>query len=64
MRAARRSQRLMVLDHLIKYRRITAAEARRKKISRLPAYIERLRKSGYKISTVFRPGQSIYVLES
>lgn len=58
------NQRIAVLNHLIRKRRITAAEARRMKITRLPAYIQRLRKSGYKISTVLRPGQSIYVLEA
>lgn len=60
----RKSQRVMVLNHLIKNRRITPAEARRMKINRLPVMIERLRKSGYKISTVLIPGRSIYVLEA
>lgn len=55
---------MLVLDHLIKHRRITTAEARRMKINRLPVMIQRLRNSGYKISTVLRPGQSIYVLEA
>lgn len=60
----RTNQRIAVLNHLIRRRCITNADARRMKITRLPAYIQRLRKSGYKISTVLRPGQSIYVLEA
>jgi DNA-binding PadR family transcriptional regulator len=57
------SQRIKVLNHLLKHEEIDEDVAKKMKIGRLSVMIERLRKEGYIIDTLLENGvRKVYLL--
>lgn len=58
----KRSQRLLILDRLLSVGHIDQAYAKRRGITRLPAYVTRLKGQGYNIVTIRVNERTTYVL--